>query len=345
MRKGSHRGTTAIPMIAAAMASILFAASCQTAARAELYAAQPSVDVGEVRCGAPLAYRFVFTNRGTNRIEIMDVHTSCGCLSPRLSCRSLPPGEEGSLVLEVNTLSQASGHHSWPVRITYRDKDTERELTLQVTGTIITEISVQPTALTIFTDAAVEHAITLTDLRAHPLTVTAANASSSTLRTRIEQSPDPEGRRVWRIRVAVDGGCPQGRHEELIRICTSDATYAELHVPVTIVKQPRQRLTAAPNPVAFLAARGQPIPSRIVVVRDRAEEPVVLERVVPDDPALECRWAPGPGSAATVKLTLDAGQLTCTPWESSVRIYVQKPTAEVLTVPVEYSLEGEQTPK
>jgi hypothetical protein len=314
----------------------LLLVSCGAAARAELYAPQPSVDAGEVRCGAALSHRFSFINRGPEPVKLLDVHASCGCLKPQLSSRTLQPGEAASLLLEVNTLSQASGHHTWPVRIAYRDRSGEQEMTLQLTGQIVTEISMQPARLTVLTDSGVEHTITLTDLRPHPLTVSAVCASAPYLHMLAEQrSEDEKGHRVWKIRVAVDATCPQGHHEELIRVSTDDPAYAELHVPVTIDKQARQRLTAAPNPVTFSMVSGESIASRIVLVRDRADEQVVIDRVVSDDPALQCRWAQGPGGAVTVKVTLDQSRMTGTRWESAIHIHLLKPTADVLTVPVE----------
>ncbi len=337
MRKESGLGL-ALRLIAAGV--VIVPLGRAAAAHADLYARHPAVDVGEVRCGAVLTHKFSFTNRGADAVEVLNVHTTCGCLKPQLSSHTLQPGQEGWLILEVNTLSQASGPHSWPVRITYRDRNGEHDMTLGLSGRIITEISVQPAALTLFTDTSLEHAITLTDLRSRPLAVTTVSTSSPHLRTQVEpRSQDGQGHCLWKIRVSVAAECPQGCHEELIQIGTDDSAYPELHVPVTIVKQPRPRLTAAPSVVTFSVVKDQPTPSRIVVVRDRADEPVAIERIVPEYPALQCRWAQGPGNACTVKLTLDPDRLTGDRWESAVHIHLLKPTAETLTVPVECTRE------
>jgi hypothetical protein len=310
-------------------------------ARADLYAAQATVDVGEVRCGAPLKYLFTFVNRGSEPVEIVQVQPSCGCLTPRLAQARLQPKDQGTLLLEVNTLSQASGPHSWPVRIHYQTGAGELELTLQLTGKIITEIIMQPAALTLFTETALEHSLTLTDLRSRPLTITAVHVSSSRLQAHVRDSgQDPQGHLRCTIAVAISADCPPGRYEDILSVCTDDSAYAELHVPITLVKQPRQRVTAAPSLVTFWAEKGQPIPSQIVQVRDRSSEPVIIERVVADDPALECRWAEGPGTNATVKLILDRTRFSGSRFESSIHIHVRKPIAEVLSIPVECTVQG-----
>src|SRR5205823_2617155 len=82
-----------------------------TPARADLRFAQPIASAGEVRTGIPLAHRFTYVNEGPEAVEITETRGSCGCLTPRLAQRVLQPGETGTLVLEVNTLSQDAGYH------------------------------------------------------------------------------------------------------------------------------------------------------------------------------------------------------------------------------------------
>src|SRR6266581_3650997 len=93
-------------------------------ARAELKFTTTTVDKGEVRAGPPLSHRFTFTNRGSANVEITEIQSSCGCLTPQLSRRQYSPGEEGSVVAEINTLSPTPGPHAWQVKLTCRVGDT-----------------------------------------------------------------------------------------------------------------------------------------------------------------------------------------------------------------------------
>src|SRR5262245_58493955 len=86
-----------------AVATFLLAAKI---ARAEFHVAEPRVDLGEVKSGAPLAHEYVFTNTGPETLEIEEVRVSCGCLKPGLESHSYKPGERGKLRIEVNTLTQ-----------------------------------------------------------------------------------------------------------------------------------------------------------------------------------------------------------------------------------------------
>src|SRR5215470_1757868 len=88
-------------------------------ARADLAFASPTVDAGEVRSGTPLKRTFTFVNSGSAAVEITDLRTSCGCVKPQLEKRTYAPGEGGEVVLDVHTLSQPAGEHTWRLSVAY----------------------------------------------------------------------------------------------------------------------------------------------------------------------------------------------------------------------------------
>ena len=308
--------------------------------RADLRIAQPQVNAGDVRSGAGLSQRFAFVNTGHETIEITGVQGSCGCLTPRLTQQTLKPGEEGALVLEVNTLQQAAGPHNWRVKMFYQAGDESHEATLVLNATIIAEITVQPAALTVFADSAVAHEIVVTDLRPRPFTITAVKPSSSQLRAHLtEPHRDAEGHQTWRIELEVAGDLPEGQHNETVDLFTDDPTYAHLKVPVTVVKRSRQRVTALPDSVSLIARAGEPIPSRLILVRDSNNEPVVIDKAVADNPAIRCTWSQGAHAPATVKVHFDRARIADGELRGSVLIQITQPTPQVLTIPVSCRLE------
>src|SRR5262245_24517158 len=115
------------PPIAACLA-VLSACS----ARADLYFERPQANLGRIRSGTPLTERFTFVNRGDKDVTITGVQTTCGCLSPRLELRSYRPGEAGVVPIEINSLSQPSGPHSWRLQIHYTDGGEPLVQTLEV---------------------------------------------------------------------------------------------------------------------------------------------------------------------------------------------------------------------
>jgi hypothetical protein len=310
-------------------------------ARAEWRVLEPAAEVGEVRSGAPLAHRFAFVNDGPTPVVVTEVRAGCGCLTPRLepAGTTLPhaylPGERGALLLEVNTLGQPPGPNTWHLSVCYRIGDEDRQADLRLSGRVVTEVAVQPAALTLFADAAVTHEIVLTDLRPRPLAVTAVRGSAAQVSGRVTgQSQDAAGHWLCKIGLEVAADYPEGRHDEVLDIITDDPTYPDLRVPLTIVKRGRKRLSAAPNPVALPAGPGQQAPAQLVLVRDRDGQPVVVDRVDADDPAVSCRWSEGPNTPAAVKVRVDPTRLADGPWHSALHIHISKPVAETLTVPV-----------
>src|SRR5712691_3547181 len=135
------------------------------AARADLEFVEPSADAGEVKAGAPLSHQFTFVNRGPEVVEITGIESSCGCLTPRLDRRTFQPGEHGSILIEVNTLSPAPGPHTWQVKLSYRFGATVSEIPLRLTARLVREIVVEPAAINMFVDGPMQTELRLIDLR------------------------------------------------------------------------------------------------------------------------------------------------------------------------------------
>jgi hypothetical protein len=311
--------------------------------RADLRFTQPVVDAGEVRRGPALVQRFPFVNVGSGAVAITDAKGSCGCLKPRFSKQQLNAGEEGWLEMEVNTLSQPAGPNTWRIQVVYRDGEQTVETSVQLSARLIAEIDVEPAAINIVCGphSSLVRNIEIIDRRARPLGITSVQVSSPHLLVEDKYHP-------WNV---VETGChtliplyirpeyPEGKHDEVVSIFTDDPAYRELKVPVTILKHARLRVSVAPDQVTFEGKVGDPLPSRIVLVRDADDQPVAIEQLTADDPALICRWAAGPNSMATVKILVDAAQLKGrTSIQSAVRVQVREPAVQTLVVPVEVTL-------
>jgi hypothetical protein len=308
--------------------------------QADLRFLEPAANAGEVRSGIPLAHRFGFINEGPEEVTIAGLRASCGCIKPRLDRRTYAPGEKGSLVLDVHTLGESAGDHTWHLHVSYSCGKATREASLALHGRVVREIVVQPAALTLFTSGSIGHQITLTDLRKHALTIAAVRTTSPVLKAQVSHtSQDPSGHRVVTIGLAVDPGCPEGRFEEIVALVTDDNTYAELRVPVTVVKRPRQRVTASPGTVTLAAPPSQPLPSRIVLLRPAGEDAVAVDQVASDDSAVVCTWASGPGNFVTLKVSVNRAHLSGDSFRSAVHVHLSKPVRETLTIPVVCLLE------
>jgi Protein of unknown function (DUF1573) len=317
---------------------VLLLALLACSARAELTCEQSGVQTGEVHSGSTLSHRFTLVNNGTETIEILDLKPSCGCLTPRISQRVFAPGTHGILQLDVNTLTQASGPQSWRVTVRYREGQQEHEVALQLAATIVTEVTVTPPEVVLYTNNSIAHELTLTDRRKTPMTVTAVQPSSPQLRTRLgDWQRNDGGEAVRAIGLEVLPEFPEGRHEETIQIYTSDPEYRELKIPVTIIKRRKNTVSASPDELAVSSAAGEAIPSRIVLLRATDDQDVVTDRVECDSPAVSCQTAAGPGHRATLKIQIDRTKITGDALQCNVKVLLKQPAGQVVSVPVAWS--------
>jgi hypothetical protein len=304
-------------------------------ARADLRFGETRVNLGEVWTGRPLAHRFGFVNEGPETVEIAVTKVGCGCLSPRLDRRVYPPGTRGELMLEVHTLSQALGPHTWSVEVGYRCGNQQHQKTLTLSGRVVSEVSVEPAAVTVVADGVARHEITVTDTRPKPLAVTAVRSSSSKLTGRLgEEGRDAAGNWYRKVGIEVADDCPEGRQEEFLVLSTNDQVYPDLKILVTVHKRPRERVAAFPDQVKLTAAPMAALPSQMVRLRDQDGQAVVVERIEAGDPAITCRWAAGPDTMATLRLTVDGKRVSPAGLKSAVHVHLSKPVPAVLTIPV-----------
>lgn len=304
-------------------------------ARADLCFPSPVANAGRVYAGAPLVHEFSFENLGPQTVTILEARTACGCLKPALAQRRYQPGEKGSIFLEVATLSQAPGPHTWAITLSYRAGDVPREISLQLNAQLATEITVQPAALIVFADKIAQHELVLVDLRTQAFVVRDVRASSGRILPRItEPTPDTKGHTTWKISLAVADDYPDGRHEEMVDVYTDDPRYGDIRVPVTVIKRVQQRLAATPSEIVLVAPAGQPFPSRMVLIRDDQGQRVHIDQVRSDDPAITGQWTQGPGDMVTLRIRAERRLLAGESIHSAVHLQIDHPIRDTLTIPV-----------
>jgi hypothetical protein len=314
--------------------SVFLVVSFVATARADLHCPEATVALGEVKAGQPLRHRFTIVNAGRDAVEVSAVQPSCGCLKPRMEEKRLRPGDSAVLVLEVNTLTAPAGPNAWRVQILYTCDGQARDLTLNLHATVVSEISVQPAALILQTESAIGADVIVTDARAKPLTVTGVRTTDPLLRAAVrEVRSDDSGRMIQVVRVNVPPEFPDGRHEEMLQIFSSDPEYAELRVPVTVVKQSRSEVSATPAEVTIHGTVG-PLPAPVILLRPALDQDVEVASIECADAAVRCTHARGPGHMATVRVRIDPKQVTADGVHTVLRIRLARPEGTTLTVPV-----------
>jgi hypothetical protein len=304
-------------------------------ARADLRFPQTTFEAGAVRGGAVLTPRFTFTNAGTEPVEITEVRPGCGCLKPRLTQRTVRPGETGHLDLEVDTRRESAGPHVWQLDVRWGQGGTAGAATLRVVGHVVTEVTVQPAALTLLADEPEAPAVVVTDLRPTPLAVRAVTTTSPHVHAVCDApQQSPLGHHSWSVRLAVDASCPTGRHAEVLTVHTTDAEHPTLEVPLTVVKRARPRLEAEPKSVAVAVPAGRTV-QRTVTVRDRQGQPVVVEEVSADHEAITGAASAGPQGEGVVTIRVDGARLPPGGFSGVVRVRLSAPVRETVILPVD----------
>jgi hypothetical protein len=306
---------------------------------AELEFAQTTIKLGKTKSGVPLTRAFPFVVNGRNPIEVVELRPGCGCVTTESPKKVFQAGEKGSLSVRVNTLGEAEGVHHWYVYVVYRQDGQIQQTALQIVADIEAEIRVQPARLNIHAAGTFLQEIRLTDTRPQPLKVLKVQATAPYMKVVLgNQSRDQHGHWITPIDVQIDEP-PAGRNEARIDIYTADAEYGHLQVPVVVTRPPPQRYSALPQEVHIAGPAGGTFPSRLVVISDARDEPVTIDSIKTDNPAIKCRWARGPGNFATMKIQVDPDQFASRQLDSTITVEIAGTPREIVTIPVHCTTE------
>jgi uncharacterized cupredoxin-like copper-binding protein len=87
-------------------------------------------DFGKVKEGDVVDYTFNFTNKGNAELQIRKVKTSCGCTAALVSDKTIDPGKDGTLKVELDTKNRV-GKMSRRVTI-YSNDPTNPDMVLTI---------------------------------------------------------------------------------------------------------------------------------------------------------------------------------------------------------------------
>jgi hypothetical protein len=305
------------------------------AVRAELSCPGATYEAGQVSTGTVIRHNFTLVNQGGSMIEVKEVKPGCGCLRPHLNQSSIGPGQQSTLTLEINTLTQAAGPNLWRTVVHYEENGLPAEMTVYVRATLEAVVSVIPASLIIYTQQAARGEFTLSEHYETPLTIRGAVAVSPYVRATCG-TPTRQGG-VWKRTISIEvlPSMPEGRHEDMIRLMTGDAWSSDLSVPFTVVKRSPGRVEASPSTLAVIAQGDAALSSRIVLLSSGDGKQVVIDHVETSHSFLHCTWAQGPGERATVRVVFDREKLPAgQSFDASVYVHIREPMPQVVTIPV-----------
>ena len=302
-------------------------------------------DLGTVRSGPSLAETLTLTHRGEpGTVTVTGVEASCGCTAPTVTARRLRPGDATDFAISVNTLTQPAGVHTWKATLRYRftpddpkAKPRDFEVWLGVKADLVREVSVTPPMLAISTATEARQTLTVTDIRAKPLTVRAATATSPHVALTVRPSVTAHGVTTTAVELHVKPDYPAGSSQETITLTTDDPTCPELRVPVRIVKRHPDALVPSPELAVVRFSPGQDAASTLVQVRSPARGPLRIEAAECDPPAVGVKFAQSSGLVGTLRVVVDRSKADGRPGEALVRVRFAEPPGATMIVPVQWS--------
>lgn len=300
---------------------------CPVTASAQFTFEPPSIDLGDVKAGQIFSHQIKVTNTSSSPITVQELKASCGCIHPVLEPSTLAPGATGVLKLDINTLASNPGPTTYGIKLRYPEINQLKEQQFIITGRVIQELVVTPTAITCLGEKPRPQIITILDKRPSPIRPVKLERSSPYLEVEWIQPPVAEVQPQYALRVSVRDDLPAGRHDHEVVIHTSDATYPVLRVPITVIKKTRARYVAAPYLVTLAPSVAS---SRPVTIRDQHGIGVLIDRIEAS-PGLTVSVTSQAAASVGLLIALDKANQKETPYDAEVKVYL-KDVAEPVKV-------------
>jgi len=229
---------------------------------AKIQFATPIYDFGKVTAGEAVNYTYIFTNIGTETLQIASVAPSCGCTTAGEWTHSVEPGKTGTIPVRFN-----SPNYSGPVgkTVTVNCNDpAQPSVVLQIKGTIWQPIDVTPryAMLNATTESPSTTAtVRITNNLEQPLTVSAPESNNRAFEAELKTiKPGKE----FEVIVKTVPPLPAGSVSGIITLKTSSTNMAAITItafanvqpvvtviPPSIVLPPAPMLQALPSAVTI----------------------------------------------------------------------------------------------
>jgi hypothetical protein len=320
------------------MAPILLLAVVIGADPSPLVVDKPTVDLGELAANKPVVQVFRLKNTSAAPLTITEIAGGCGCFRQQLTDKVIEPGKTSELTIGINLMTQPEGANTWRAVVRYQTEATKGEQLLQIAAKVKKDVIVEPVALMLLSEKEITGTLTVIDRRGKPLTVTGARVGLKDVRTEVKAAADAGGKRMQKIELTVADACAPGQYADEIAIDTDDPEYRELRIPVRVIKKAAATgVEAVPASATLRFAKEQTSASSLLRLRDADGREVIVDKAEADHPAIACKFASGPGSMATLRVTVDLSKANAA-GVGVVMVKLKGPTAETILIPVSWTL-------
>ena len=321
-----------IPQVAAPAAVPVAAPAAPAEGAAKIQFASTVHDFGKVSAGEVVRADFVFTNIGTQTLEIKEVRPTCGCTTAGTWEKLIAPGKTGIIPLQVNT-ANFSGPVIKSVSVTCNDP-AQSFINLQVKGTIWKPIDVAPpfVMFNVAPDAASNEVRTvkITSNLEEALELSPPQVSSAAFRAEIVAvRPGKE----FDLQITTVTPLPAGNAQASITVKTSATNLPLISITALAVVQPP--VTATPGQV-FLPAGPLATPAQYtIIVQNNSTQAMSLTDASINQPNVQLQVREAQSNRVFhVSLTFPAGFQIPGGQSGTLSLKTTHPAMPVMSIPV-----------
>ena len=289
---------------------------------------QPTYEFGSVAPDSEIAHQFVLTNQGSRTITISNVHVTCGCTRAVMTTNHVAAGGTAGLDVKISF----KGRRGHLLKSIYVDTDDPGNpaLRLEVTGTVLVPIEVQPEGIhfgTVGAEGTVQREVLLTATGTNVFHIRSVSSSSTLISAKGETLE--EGKR-YRITVSSEGPRGYGSTMASVRVETDLARGGQVDIPVAAFVA--GDIVAAPGVLLLIPTATNTVRTSRITLWSPASKPFKVTKV-------EC---PGGGMTATISsVSADRSLVEVKTWGAltgkdgtSLRIETDLATMKEIRIPV-----------
>jgi Protein of unknown function (DUF1573) len=256
--------------IAAILGALCAAAPCSADQWVEKMLSEQEHDFGTVARGADTVYKFPIKNIYKQDLQLVSVHSSCGCTTPTLENTTLKTGETGYIVATFNTRT-FSGIHAATLtaEVAWDDNGVHRqgEAQVRVHGNIRTDIVFLPGAVkfdSVDQGAKAEQKVRVTYAGRSDWKVTDVRGASEALEVELTETQRYSGRVAYDLLVRMKDSAPAGYFNEQLVLITNDDQNPR--IPMQVEGRVVPQISVAPESLMLgEVARGEQVSKKILV--------------------------------------------------------------------------------
>ena len=266
--------------------------------------AETSHDFGTVARGSKAQFRFKFNNPYLEPAHVAAVRSSCGCTTAEISKADLKTWETSDIVATFNT-NAFLGVHSATVTVTF-DKPYPAEVQLQVNGTILSDVLLQPGMAdlgSIDAGQTAEKKITLTHTGRSDWTISDVQSANTNFEVEVNEKSRSAGIVVYDLIVRLKPSSPPGYINDQLFLVTNDPESAQ--IPIDVVGHVVADVTVSPTSLALgTLTPGQQVTKNIVI---RSKKPFKVLGVTCDE-EFSCKLPDDSHEVQLIPITFTAPQ-------------------------------------